>query len=177
MKIRNLFAILALLLLVSIRFDTAANAATVSPSLDMKLCTANAVAASGGTMTCDYATTTDRAYRLTALVGMSNFSASHLNATASIFCEYVVENKNGTLSAPAAITSSLNPAAENSTTYIAAHVQASDAAFNNAGGGTFPSCRWTISGTNARVTVTNQSVTSVTADVTVLIQAFVFGSQ
>jgi hypothetical protein len=54
---------------------------------------------------------------------------------------------------------------------------AADSAFVNSGGGQYPACAWSISGTNARVTITNPSVTSVAADVTVWIQAFNFGSQ
>ncbi|HTQ45609.1 MAG TPA: hypothetical protein VMI75_22775 [Polyangiaceae bacterium] len=140
--------------------------------VDQKVCTATGVATLGGTMTCDYATTTDRASRIVANVGLTNLSGGHLNVGAFITCEYVVENKNGTVSAPTAISSSNNPANNTTTTFVAAHAQASD--FATAGSG--PTCAWSISGTNARLTVTNNSNTS-TADVTVWLQAFNFGSQ
>jgi hypothetical protein len=156
--------------------ERTAQATATAILVDQKVCT-GAAAAAGGTMTCDYATTTDRATRLIANVGLSNFSAAHLANAGFITCEYVVENKNGTVTAPAVFGSTVNPANENTATFVAAHAQATDSAFSNPGGGTFPQCRWTISGTNARVTVTNNSITSVTADVTVWIQAFNFGSQ
>ena len=76
------------------------------------------------------------------------------------------------VTAATALGSSNNPANDNTTTYVAAHAQALDTAF--IGGG--PSnCAWSISGTNARLTVTNLGGT--TADVTVWVQAFNFGSQ
>lgn len=171
MRLRNLLALLALYFIVSLRCDAPAFAATVPAAVDQKLCTGSA-ASSGGTMTCDYQTTTDRATRVVAFVGMSNFAASHLANAGFITCEYVVENKNGTVTAVTVYTSSNNPSNSNTTTFVAAHAQAADSAF--AGGG--PStCVFSVSGLNARVTVTNQGAT--TADVTVLLQAYTWGSQ
>ncbi|HEY1956059.1 MAG TPA: hypothetical protein VGH28_10605 [Polyangiaceae bacterium] len=161
----------ALLLLAFLAIAVLARATSTPINVDQKVCTGTA-AASAGTMTCDYATTTDRATRLVANVGMSALATGHLTATSFITCEYVVENKNGTVSAPTAITSSNNPSNNTTSTFVAAHAQASDSAFASTGPST---CVWSISGTNARVTVTNQGATA--ADVTVWVQAFSFGSQ
>lgn len=162
------------LLFVAFALQPNAQATSTAIVVDQKVCTGSA-AASGGTMTCDWATTTDRATWLVARVGLSNASAAHLANAGYITCEYVVENKNGTVSAPAAIGSSNNPASSGN--LAASRAEASDGAYTNPGGGTYPTCTWSISGTSARVTVTNQSVSAVAADVTVWIQAFNFGSQ
>lgn len=173
---RHVLSLSILFVAFALQPERQAQATSTAIVVDQKVCKGTAAAA-GGTMTCDYATTIDRATRLVASVGLSNFSAAHLANAGFITCEYVVENKNGTVTAPAVFGSTVNPANENTATFVAAHAQATDSAFSNPGGGTFPQCRWTISGTNARVTVTNNSITSVTADVTVWIQAFNFGSQ
>lgn len=134
-------------------------------------------AAGGGTFVVDTPIPTDQGARLTATVFLSAASASHLNAFASLRAEYVVENQNGTLSAPAVVlTGSANPLNSNTAGEAAAFVQTTDSAFDNAGGGTHPTAVWTISGTNARMTVTNQSATSIVANVTVVISAIFVGS-
>lgn len=168
-----LFAILAIVVI--------AHATSTAIVVDQKICTGSAAGA-GGTMTCDYPTTTDRAVWIEAKVGLSAISAGHLANAGLITCEYVVENKNGTVSAPPAIantagaTIGVNPANNTSSTFVQAHAQAGDTAFGGTGGGTTPlTCAFTISGTNARLTVTNPG--SSTADVTVWIRAFNFGSQ
>ena len=165
-------ALLFLFALSLLRPERTAEATPTSSVFDQKMCTATGVATLGGTTVCDYPVTTDRAYRLVANVGLANLTASHLNAAAFITCEYIIENKNGVLSAPGALTGSNNPSNNTTTTFVAAHAQASD--FPTAGSG--PTCAWTISATNARVTITNNS-NSLTADVTTVIQATQFGSQ
>lgn len=173
--------LLSLLLLAFLAIAVIARATSTSIVVDQKICTGSATGA-GGTMTCDYPITTDRATWLEAKVGLSNLSAGHLANAGLIDCEYIVENKNGTVSAPPAIantagaTIGVNPANNTSTTFVQAHAQAGDTAFGGTGGGTTPlTCAFTISGTNARLTVTNPG--SSTADVTVWIRAFNFGSQ
>jgi hypothetical protein len=135
-------------------------------------------AASGGTFTADYAIPTDTGARLVAVVLLSAANAAHMNAFGSLRAEYVVENQNGTLSAPAAVPApgSTNPLNSSTAGEATAHVQATDAAFSNSGGGLYPTAVWTISGTNARLTVTNQSVTSIVANVSVVISAIIAGS-
>lgn len=170
-KLRTYLALLVVAFLVSVRPEPLAYGATVSPVVDQKLCTGSATSG-GGTLTCDYATTTDRAHRVLALVGMSNLSASHLQNGGFITCEAVFENKNGTLSLTTAQASSNNPSNNSTTTFVAAHAQGLDAAFVGAGPST---CVWSVSTTNARVTVSNLGAT--TADVTILVQVFTWGSQ
>ncbi len=138
-------------------------------------------AASGGICTFDYPIPTDQGARLEARVLMSAASGGHMNAFGSLWAEYVVENQNGTLSTPAAAQCSFNPI--NSNTVVAtslgggAKVQAMDGAFKaDPAVGPFSSATWSINGTNARLTVTNQSNTSVTANLTVIINAFIAGS-
>lgn len=134
-------------------------------------------AASGGTFVCDYAVPTDTVARLTAVVMLSAASASHMSASASLRAEYVIGNYNGTLAVPSVtLASSANPLNSNTAGEAAAFVQATDSAFDNAGGGTHPTAAWTISGTLARLTVTNQSVTGIVANVTVVISAVIVGS-
>lgn len=163
-----------LVLLFAVALQPDARATSTAIVVDQKVCTGSAAAA-GGTMTCDYATTTDRASWLVARVGFSNVSAAHLANAAYVTCEYVVENKNGTLSAVPTFSTSINPA--NSSNLLASRAMAGDSAYENVAGGQWTSCAWSISGTSARVTVTNNSISATAADVTVWIQAFNFGSQ
>ena len=167
---RSKLFVIVLALLAVLHSDRA-DATSTAIVADQKVCTGSA-AASGGTFTCDYASTTDRATWVFARAGMTALTTGHLNATAMIFCEGVFENKNGTLSLATAQTSSNNPASNTTTTYVATHAQGADAAFVGAGP---PTCIWSVSGTNERVTITNTGGT--TADVTVWVQAFNFGSQ
>lgn len=136
-------------------------------------------AAAGGTFVADYAIPIETGARLVAIVILSDGGGTgRLVNFASLRAEYVVENNHGTLNAPAAIPTpaSTNPLNSSTAGEAAAHVQASDAAFNNSGGGFYPSAVWSISGTNARLTVTNRSATAVVADVTVVISAIIAGS-
>lgn len=169
MKQSNLFVIVLALLAV-LHSDTALATSTAIVA-DQKVCTGSA-AASGGSFTCDYASTTDRGTWVLARASMTALSAGHLSATGMLFCEGVFENKNGTLSLATAYASSNNPASANTTTFVASHAQAADSAFVGAGP---PTCAWSVSGTNERVTIGNTGGTA--ADVTVWIQAFNFGSQ
>lgn len=147
------------------------------PIIDLGKTYQGTAAASGGTMTADYAIPTDTVARLRAVVILSSASASHLSAGASLCAEYVVQNKNGTLSVPGVVLAgSADPLNSSTAGEAAAFVQATDSGFDNAGGGLHPTAAWTISGTNARLTVTNQSVTSVVANVTVIISAIIVGS-
>lgn len=167
---RSKLFVIVLALLAVLHSDRA-DATSTAIVADQKICTGSA-GASGGTFTCDYASTTDRATWVLARVGMSVLSTGHLNAVGAIFCEGVFENKNGTLSLATAQSGSANPSSNTTTTFVASHAQAADAAFVGAGP---PSCVWSVSGTNERVTLTNTG--AAVADVTVWVQAFNFGSQ
>jgi len=135
-------------------------------------------AASGGTFIADFdmASFNDKGARLEAFVFLSSATSSHMNNFASLRAEYVVENKNGTVTATTAVTGSTNPLNSTTAGEQAAHVETSEAGFNNAGGDTFATAVWTISTTKARLTVTNNSTTSITANVTVEIVARIVGS-
>jgi len=169
MKRSQLFVIV--LALLAVLQSDRAGATSTAIVADQKVCTGSA-AGSGGSMTCDYASTTDRATWVQARVGMSALGTGHLSTTGMIFCEAVFENKNGTLSLATALASSANPQGNTSATFVASHSQAADSGFVGAGP---PTCAWSVSTTNERLTVTNTGGT--TADVTVWITAFNFGSQ
>lgn len=136
----------------------------------------------GGTLTVDYAIPTDQCARLVAVAILTHANASHLTAAASLRAEYVVENQNGTLSAPSATTNpvtSVNPLDSTVTGEAAAHVQATDLGFTNTVSSNLaPAINWSISGTNARLTITNNSngASSIAANVSVIIDAILVGS-
>lgn len=123
----------------------------------------------GGTFTADYAIPIDQAAHLKADCLLTRATASHLAGTACVNCDYVVENKNGTLATPAAIASGNNPANNTTTTYVAASAQAND----DVASGTIIAA-WSISTTNARVTVTNN--TAATYNVSVVVTGILVGS-
>jgi hypothetical protein len=129
-------------------------------------------ASGGGTFVVTYASTTDRATWLSAKCGLSDVSATHLHDAGFLTAEYVVENKNGTLTAATSYSSSNNPSNASTTTFVAAHAQAADSAFTGGGPSTLA---WSVTTPNAILTLTNTGAT--TADVTCLIEAFYFGSQ
>ncbi len=114
--------------------------------------------ASGSSATLDVPVPTDEALYLDATVIMVNASSSHLGGSAGLRATYFVANKNGTVAAPAVLTGGVNPANSNTTGLLGAEAEGSDI---NSGGGTNPTAIWTVSGTNARLTVTNQYSSSV----------------
>jgi hypothetical protein len=143
----------------------------------MKLFTGTA-AASGGTFVADFdlASFVDKGVRIEAFVFGSAATSSHLHDFASLRAECVAANKNGTVAFSTTSSGSANPLNSNTAGEAAAHVECSDAGFNNAGGGTFMTAVWTISTTKARLTVTNNSVTSITANITVEMIVRIVGS-
>ena len=129
-------------------------------------------AGSGGTFTADYAIPTDQAAKLRATAVASHATAAHLDGAASIVAEYVVQNKNGTVTAPGATSGSNNPSNSATTTFVASAAQASDAGVWSGG---VPALAWSVSGTNARCTFTNTGTAS-TVNVTIVIEAIIAGS-
>ena len=118
-------------------------------------------AAAGGTATFDFPVPTDRAIRIRVSVSMTAQTGgpAHLTVLSSLVAEYVVRNNNGTLVAPGAMVGSANPM--NSGGSLASRVEVDEFA------GAAPStANWTISGTNVRLTVTNNHLTQA-ADITV----------
>lgn len=126
-------------------------------------------AASGGTFNADYAVPTDKTAYLRATCIVSSASAGHQANTAVLVAEYVAQNKNGTVTAPAAITSSNNPSNSNTATFVASAAQVSDYA------GGAPTLTWSVSGTNARATYTNNGIGSV-VNVTIYVEVMIVGS-
>lgn len=129
-------------------------------------------AGTGGTFTADYAVPTDKAAKFRATAIASHAAASHLDGAASLVAEYVLQNKNGTVTAPGATSGSNNPANSTTTTFVAAAAQASDASVWSGG---VPTLTWSINGTNGRVTFTNTGTAS-TVNVTIVIEAIIVGS-
>lgn len=128
-------------------------------------------AAAGGTFTCDYAVPTDRKVRVTAYATLTaqTGAPAHLTKATDLVASYTVRSNNGALAALTAYTGGQNPANSASVGNIDASAQG-DEFF----GGTVASANWTISGTNVRLTVTNQHATQA-ADVTVIVDAIVTG--
>lgn len=180
-----LFAFVALVFVADLIRERIAGATSQPILLDKKVCTGTA-ASGGGTFTCDYAVPTDKAIHIVADVGMTALDAGHLYGAAGFSCDYVVENNNGMLNVPTAATTNSQlganpvPAMPTGTaTTLRSHfterAEGVDGLFYNSGSGTSSTCTWSISSTNARVTVTDTG--TVGADVTVYVTAFVFGSQ
>lgn len=128
----------------------------------------------GGTFTVDVPIPTDKVARLRGWAFLSAASAGHLSVGASICAEWVVENKNGTLSTPTALTGSKNP--NNSDTSDVTGltgdlgIQASDSSFGSC------AADWSIQTTNARLTITNSSADATDANVTVIVDVMYVGS-
>jgi len=172
-------ALTATLFVVTVATRVARTSSTLDP---FKICASGTASSGGGTYTCSYAIPTDRVAYLKATVIMSQLDAGHIENGASFGCDYVVENSNGTLSAPSALNTSANTASNpvaaigtsTSARYmITSRAEASDPGFLNSGSGIAPTCTWSISGTNAVLTVTNNGSSSRTADVTARIEALI----
>lgn len=170
---RNHLTLLLLLVCILALQPEQAHATSAASKLD-RAYTKGSAASGGGTFTYSYNPGADHVAWLSAKCGMSAASSSpdHLTTAGMLFAETVVEEKNTTLTAATAYTSSNNPASSNTTVFVASHAQADDAAFVGGGPSTLV---WSVSSPNAVLTLTNQGAT--TADVSCLIEAFVFGSQ
>lgn len=132
-----------------------------------------AAALGGGTFVADVAIPVDRVVKLHAKVALSVLTAAHLGDVAYVEADAVIANKNGAMSLPAPIAGSANPT--NSAGLLAQTSEVTDAGLLSLGGAP-PTAAWSISGTNARLTVTNPSIAE-NADVTVLVEATYFGSK
>lgn len=137
--------------------------------LDRKLFSGSAAA--GASPFFDVAVPTDKALFLRAHVFLTALSVGNLIAVGGLVAEYVVYNNNGTLTVPAAITTSNNP--QNSANLIAVWAEGEDPVFE-----TLPSTTstavWSHTGTVARLTVTNNGLQD--ADVTVTVDVINFSS-
>jgi len=129
---------------------------------------AGTAANSGGTFTADVPIPTGRSCRIEARVFMSN-ATDPSTPSGSLYAEGSYANRGGTVSALTALTGSINPMS--STDTAAARSEGLDAGF--VGGG--PSvASFSISTTNARLTLTNNG--TVSADVTIYFDIYSWGS-
>lgn len=138
---------------------------------DRKIFTGTA-AHGGGTFTADVAITADRSLNLRAHAFLTAASGGHLIAVGAYETENLVYSNNGAIATPTAISGSNNP--QSSTNLRPSRVIAQDSAFQS-GGGAASTASWSVSGTNARLTVTNNG-TSQDADVTVVVEIYKTGS-
>lgn len=138
--------------------------------VDTKILTGTA-AASGGTMTADYAIPASRVCRIEARAFLAK-STDPAVPLASLYAEGIYGNQGGTVSAIGAISGSTNP--NNSTNLVGSRSMASNSAFIGGGAGP-PTAIFSVSGTNARLTVTNNSDSAVAADVTVIFTVYICG--
>lgn len=129
----------------------------------------------GGTFTADFTVPTDQVMRLRAWAFLSAASASHLTAGCAVCGEYVVQNKNGTVTALTAETGSQNPNNSDTTNVTSLVGNMGVQATDNATWNGISTCHWSIVATSARLTVTNNSSTT-DANVTVLIETKTVGS-
>lgn len=136
--------------------------------------TKGSVAASGGTLTADFAVPTDRVMRVEARAFLSGQTggAGHVKS-ASLYAEGVYDNQNGTVAAVTAVSGSTNPS--NSSTLTGSRAQASDAAFVGGGSGP-PTLILSVSGTNVRATLTNNSDSAQAGEGVILLDVYIAGS-
>ncbi len=115
---------------------------------------------------------TDQTIRVRVTVFLTSATASHENNGASYLAECVLNNKNNTVTFPAAIATSSNPINSNTVGFeLTSRVEASDTAFNTS------TVVLTISANNLVITVTNNgSSGSVNANVTVILDIDQVGS-
>lgn len=104
-----------------------------------------------GNVTYDIPIPTDRVVRLFAVTMCGTSGSGHITNGAAVCAEAVFKNNNGTVTLCAATGSSANPMNSNSTNYYLAHAQASDLSI---------SALWTVSSTNARLTISNGTATA-----------------
>ena len=123
---------------------------------------------SGGTFTVDVPVPTDRSVRVEARIGLSN-STDPAKPDGSLYAEGSFANRGGTVTAGTALTGSTNPMS--AAQIAAARAESLEAGFIGGGPST---AVWSVSTTNARLTVTNNG--TVSADVIVYVDIFTWGS-
>ena len=98
-------------------------------------------------------------------------SGGNMTGGARLHADYVVENKAGTVTAPAAISGSNNPANDSTTTFVASKAQAADAGVWS---GSPPTLAMSIVGNKIVATFTNTA--SSTVNVTMIFDYDFVGS-
>lgn len=109
--------------------------------------------ASGDTVTMNIAVPTDKIIRIRAWIFWSTTEPSavgHLDQADGQFCEYVVQNRNGTVTAIPASSGNANPINSNT---LAAGVSIAAVVTNE---GLADTATWGISGTNAQLSAPNR---------------------
>ena len=122
------------------------------------------IAAAGGTFTHDVSIPIDTMMHVTARVRLVGRTGGHATDAAGLAVQAGYLNNNGAISNPGAIAGSNNPA--NSANLVASNAEYATAGFLGPGPAP-PTAAWSISGTNARLTVTNSGATAGRAEVDV----------
>lgn len=136
------------------------------------------VTTSGGTYAPTVAVPTDKAMRLRATAIFSSSNAGHLQFAGSLVAEYAVQNANGTLTAIPAAGNSQVPTNSNTVTVSGATTNMTGEyveADNHANFNGISTLVWTVSGTNAVCTFTNNSTTAAVF-ITIYVETFTVGS-
>jgi hypothetical protein len=122
------------------------------------------------TLTTSAAPFTDQLIHIHCRVYTTAASAGHLNTSCCLQAEYVVQNKNNTVSAVTAIAGSTNPLQSTVAGLQAAWVEAADTTANTS------AAAFALSSSNVTMTVTNNGTTSVAVNVTVVWEWEMVGS-
>lgn len=133
-------------------------------------------ATSGGgtfvaTLTTSAAPYTDQVLRIWGRAYLTAASASHQTNACAIVAEYVVQNKNNTVTAVTALSTSSNPTNSNTAGFnLTSRPETADTVMNTS------TAVFTISSSNVLLTVTNNGSGSVAANVTVVLDIERVGS-
>jgi hypothetical protein len=124
----------------------------------------NAISGTGGLFAFDYPIATDTVTRIHAVINGAHITTGHVDKGVSLYTQCAVKSANGTLTFLTAVATSANPLNSNTAGIVVADVQAYDDNFSTC------TAVWTISGTNARLTVTNNG--SIAGDFVVFVDAW-----
>jgi hypothetical protein len=114
---------------------------------------------------------TDQLIRIIGRAYLTEASGGHLLNSAALIAEYVIENKNNTTTAVTALGTSSNPANSNTAGFeLTSRPEVADTAMNTS------TAVWTLSSSQAVLTVTNNGTGSVNANVTVVVDIEMVGS-
>lgn len=114
---------------------------------------------------------TDQLIRLMARIYTTEASGGHLLNSYAGLSEYVLENKNNTTTAVTAISTSSNPVNSNTAGFIlTSRAEVADTAVNTS------TAVWTVSSSQATLTVTNNGTGSVAVNVSVIVDIEMVGS-
>lgn len=175
MKRLYLLALLAALLTPASSASATVSTATIDRTIFNN--SGSTVTTSGGTYAPVVPIPIDKAMRLRATAIFSSSNAGHLQFAGSLTAEYVVQNANGVLTAVPVSGNSQNPTNSNTVTVSGATTVTGEwvQADNHANFNGISTLVWTVGGTNAIVTFTNNS-TTVAVFITIIVDTFAVGS-